>query len=67
MESDRYIVLGDTILDREKIIMVYHDDKKAGQIWVKLVGVDKDQGFDGGDAIKLWRTLDPDAGWRKSD
>ena len=59
---DRYIVLGDTILDREKIITVYMDKKVAGRVIVELAGA-PDHYFDGGDAVKLWRTFDMDAGF----
>lgn len=61
----RYIVLGDTILDREKIVMIYRDRENAGRVWVQLLDTSKDQPFDSGDAIKLWRTFDADAGWKE--
>lgn len=58
----RYIVLGDTILDREKIISVYMDKNRSGRVIVQLQGAE-DHHFDGDDAVTLWRTLNPDAGW----
>lgn len=58
----RYIVLGDTILDREKIILIRRDENLAGRVHVEIDGAD-DQYFDGGDAIKLWRMFDDDPGW----
>lgn len=63
MELPRYIVLGSTILDREKIISVYQHKDIPGRVVVELQGAD-DHHFDSGDAVKLWRMLDPDARWK---
>lgn len=62
VELPRYIVLGDTILDREKIILIYRDERLTGRVHVEIHGAE-DRVFDGGDAIKLWRMFDTDAGW----
>lgn len=66
MELPRYIVLSDVILDRERIIMIFMDNDRPGVIHVEMDGAERLH-FDGGDAVKLWRMFDTDAGWREPE
>lgn len=66
MDFPRYIVLGDTIIDREKIVLIYRDEKLPGRVHVEFTGIESHH-FDGGDAVTLWRLFDTDAGWREPE
>lgn len=62
MDLPRYIVLSDTILDREKIISIYMVKGNPQTLKVELMDAE-DHDVTGGDAVTLWRMFDPD--WRK--
>lgn len=61
--TERYIILSDTIIDREKIVVIERDPELAGRIWVTLINTTP-RYFDGADAIQLWRMFDREAGWK---
>lgn len=62
MNEERYIVLSDTIIDREKIICIERDPEIAGRVWVSLEGTER-RYFDGADARQIWNLFDKDD-WR---
>ena len=62
MGSERYIILSDTILDKEKIVMVFRDNDVPGKVWVRFASV-QDEAFDGDDGRLLWNAFDPSKNW----
>jgi hypothetical protein len=63
MESDRYIILSDQIIDREKLARIYRDPEDHNKLWLVIPG-EPDVAVTGADAIQLWRMFDGDPGWQ---
>lgn len=64
MTDESWIVLSDTVLNKERIVIIERDETEAGRVWVTLEGVIDRRYFDGSDAITLWRMFDKEAGWK---
>jgi hypothetical protein len=60
---NRYIILTDTIIDREKVVMVFRD-ADPNIIHVRFEHT-KEEAFTGDDARILWDAFDPSRDWRE--
>lgn len=60
---NRYIVLSDTIIDREKIVMVFRDNDDPTIVHVRFEN--GQENFRGDDARLIWEAFDPGRDWRE--
>lgn len=63
---DRYIVVSNSIIDREKITWVDLDIPVVGSVTVHFVSGDKDD-WDGENAKIIWHSFFPPENWREFD
>lgn len=60
---DRYIILSDAVIDREKVAIIQRDQEDHNRIWVYCPGIEKHY-FDGADAREIWKAFDTESDWR---
>jgi len=61
---ERYLILSDTIIDREKIVLVFRDNDDPSVVHVRFEHA-KEERFSGDDARLLWDAFDAYRDWRK--
>lgn len=63
MEFARYIILSDSIIDREKVFMIERDPKDASVVKVYFDNSTSEV-WDGDNARTIWDAFDPSKDWR---